>query len=65
MKNKTFKKTLIALLSIISIGLIIGAIVGAAMGCNYALILLAPAFFTGIYPLVSLSKNIMNKFNLK
>lgn len=58
------KKILNIILTAIGIALLIGAGVGAAMSCNYALILLIPSLFSLTYPLLSLIKNIYNKYKL-
>lgn len=54
------KKIINIILIISSLGLLVSSIVGASVGCPYALILLAPAILSSIKPINSL----INKFKL-
>lgn len=62
-KNNNMKKVLNIIFIISAISLLISAIVGASMGCPYALILLAPSTLFFAKPISLLIKKF--KLNIK
>ncbi len=64
--NKTKIKKILNISSlVVSIGLLVGAISGAAMGCIHALYLLIPAFGISLYFIYNILQIMKTKFNKK